>query len=97
MLLGLGHATRTLPIIRKTIEEGNEVTVVSSGRALNMLKQELGPGPIFARLDDYHPPETLNPSLLVLRALLKFPVYVTDMFREHDFVRRLLDRSRGWT
>jgi len=91
---GLGHATRTLPIIRKTIEEGNEVIVVSSGRALNMLKQELGSGPIFALLDDYQPPPTLNPSLLVLEALLNFPVYVTDMFREHDFVRRLIARSK---
>ena len=91
---GLGHATRTLPIIRKTIEEGHEVTVVSSGRALSMLKQELGPGPSFARLDDYHPPETLNPSLLALGTLLRFPLYVTAMLHEREFVRRLLEWRR---
>ncbi len=87
---GLGHATRTLPIIRKTIEEGNEVTVVSSGRALSMLRQELGDGPMFARLEDYRPPETLNPSFLVLAALLRFPAYVTAMIHEHDFVSRFI-------
>jgi hypothetical protein len=91
---GLGHATRTLPIIRKTIEEGHEVTVVSSGRALSMLKQELGPGPSFARLDDYRPPETLNPSYLTLATLLRFPLYVTAMLHEREFVRRLLEWKR---
>ncbi len=87
---GLGHATRTLPIIRKTIREGHEVTVVSSGRALSLLRQELGEGPTFTRLDDYHPPETLNPSFLALATLLRFPAYVRAMLHEHDFVRRLL-------
>ena len=90
---GLGHATRTLPIIRKTLEEGHEVTVVSSGRALSMLHQELGDGAMFARLEDYRPPETLNPSFLALATLLHFPAYVNAMLREHDFVRKfILDR-----
>jgi hypothetical protein len=87
---GLGHATRTLPIIRKSIEEGHEVTVVSSGRALSMLKQELGPGPSFARLDDYLPPDTLNSSYLALETLLRFPIYVMAMLHEREFVKRLL-------
>jgi hypothetical protein len=91
---GLGHATRTLPIIRKAAEEGHEVTVVSSGRALSMLHQELGDGPTFARLEDYRPPQTLNPSLLVLGALLRFPAYVTAMFHEHDFVRSFVSEKR---
>jgi hypothetical protein len=91
---GLGHATRTLPIIRKTVEEGHEVTVVASGRALNMLKQELGPGPSFASLEDYHPPDTLIPSYLALGTLLRFPLYVTAMLHEREFVRRLLAHQR---
>lgn len=91
---GLGHATRTLPIIRRTIEEGHEVTVVSSGRALSMLRQELGDGPTFAHLEDYRPPETLNPSFLVLASLLRFPVYLTAMYNEHDYVKRFLSEKR---
>jgi len=91
---GLGHATRTLPIIRKIIDEGYEVTVVSSGRSLSMLKKELGPGPNFAWLDDYQPAETLNPSFLVPSTLFRFPRYVTAMLRERDFVRRLLVRRK---
>ncbi|HVP24276.1 MAG TPA: glycosyltransferase family protein [Conexivisphaerales archaeon] len=87
---GLGHATRTLPIIRKTVEEGHDVTVVSSGRALTMLKQELGGGVTFAHLEDYLPPNIPNSSFLALATLMRFPVYVTAMFHEHDYVRRFL-------
>ncbi len=39
---GLGHATRSLPVIRKLIKEGNEVTIISEGRSLDVLKNELG-------------------------------------------------------
>ncbi len=90
---GLGHATRTLPIIRRTVEEGHDVTVVSSGRALTVLRQELGDGVTFAHLEDYKPPETLNPSFLALSTLIRFPVYVTAMFHEHDYVRRFLEEK----
>ena len=39
---GLGHATRSLPVIRKLIQEKNELTIVSHGRSLELLKKELG-------------------------------------------------------
>ena len=38
---GLGHATRSLPVIRKLILEGNELTIISNDRALELLKSEL--------------------------------------------------------
>lgn len=87
---GLGHATRTLPIIRKVVKEGHEVTVVSSGRALDMLKRELGSSVMFCRLEDYNPPETSLPRFLVPAAIANFPIYLKAMFREHEFVRRFI-------
>ncbi len=39
---GLGHATRDLVLIRGLLSRGCEVTIVSTGRALRVLKQELG-------------------------------------------------------
>ena len=39
---GLGHATRSLPVIRKLITEKHNVTVISNGRSLEVLKKELG-------------------------------------------------------
>jgi hypothetical protein len=87
---GLGHATRTLPIIRKAIKEGHNVSVVSSGRALSMLRQELGDGPDFFKLEDYQPPGTLNSSMMVLGSILRFPEYVRAIRCEHDFVKRFI-------
>lgn len=37
---GLGHATRSIPIIRACLEKGHKVTIASSGRALALLQQE---------------------------------------------------------
>jgi len=91
---GLGHATRSLPIIRKFIREGDEVTVVSFGRALTLLRNELGERVNFAELSDYQPPSTLNPRRLVLDAFLSTPEYLFAMKREHRFVEKLLNDGK---
>jgi uncharacterized protein (TIGR00661 family) len=91
---GLGHATRSLPIVRKFIREGDEVTVVSFGRALTLLRNELGASVDFAELSDYHPPSTLNPRRLVLDTFLSTPEYLFAMKREHRFVERLLNDGK---
>ena len=38
---GLGHATRSLPVIRRLVDESNEVIVYTDGRSLALLKSEL--------------------------------------------------------
>lgn len=91
---GLGHATRTLPIIRKTIQEGHEVTVVSSGAALSMLKRELADTASYDDVEDYRPPEIQNPSFLAFATLLKYPVYLTTMLYEHDYVRKFIANTK---
>jgi UDP-N-acetylglucosamine transferase subunit ALG13 len=45
---GLGHATRSLPVIRHLAGQGHRVTVSSCDRALQLLRSELGP------ICDYH-------------------------------------------
>lgn len=39
--LGLGHATRTLVVLRETLRQGYAITIVSSGTALEFLRREL--------------------------------------------------------
>ncbi len=38
---GLGHASRSLPIIRQLLERGHQVTIASDGSAAHLLQQEL--------------------------------------------------------
>ena len=37
---GLGHASRSIPIIRELMRQGHEVLIASDGRALDLLKRE---------------------------------------------------------
>ena len=43
--LGLGHATRTLVVIREYLRRGYAITIVSAGIALAFLRLELGDEP----------------------------------------------------
>ncbi len=91
---GLGHATRSLPIIRRFVREGDDVLVVSHGRALDLLRAELGSDAEFADLPDYQPPTTLNPRRLALDTVLNTPAYLFSMKREHAFVEKTLNEGR---
>ncbi len=86
---GLGHATRSLPIIRRFIREKDEVTIVSYGSALNLLRNELGEGAKFVELPDYRPPTTRHSRMLAFDALLSCPQYLYSMQREHRYLERL--------
>ena len=50
---GLGHATRSLPVIRKLIDEGNNLSIISDGRALSLLKNETDDSVKFISIPDY--------------------------------------------
>lgn len=91
---GLGHATRTLPIIRRFIKEGDDVVVVSHGGALSLLRTELDGGARFYDLEDYEPPSTQNSNLVALEAFASIPKYVSAVKREHDFVERMLANDK---
>jgi uncharacterized protein (TIGR00661 family) len=57
--LGLGHATRTLVVIREYLRRGYRITVISTGNALAFLRLELAdaPGVEFREMRDYPPLE----------------------------------------
>jgi UDP-N-acetylglucosamine transferase subunit ALG13 len=57
--LGLGHATRTLAVIREYLRRGYAITVVSAGNALAFLRLELEgeAGVEFREMPDYPPLE----------------------------------------
>lgn len=50
---GLGHATRSIPIIRACIDMGHHVVIASSGRSLGLLKKEF-PNQICIDLPSYN-------------------------------------------
>jgi len=87
---GLGHATRTLPIMRRLVQEGHEITAVSHGNTLNLLRKELGESAGYADLEDYQPPASMNTRALALHTFLSAPQYIFSMRREHRFVEKMV-------
>lgn len=91
---GLGHATRSLPIIRKLIVEGNEVTLVSAGRALELLKLELKDRASYLDLEDYPLPYTEKSKLFLLKFCLYSPKLVRSIIEEHKRIMKILSKNK---
>ena len=92
---GLGHATRSLPIMRKLVKEGNELTVISSGRALELLRKELSAGAErFIDCPDYPAPAASNPKLFIAEFMAKIPSDLRAVYREFKLTQSLLGREK---
>ena len=89
---GLGHATRDLPIIRRLLADGHDVTIASSGRAMELLKQEV-PQCRFLTLEDYPTPYTRS-RWFVLKFAAFIPRMLRAIRRERLAARRLIEQER---
>jgi hypothetical protein len=88
---GLGHATRDLPLITRLLDCGHDVTVVSSERALALLKLELGRRCGFLEWPDI--PLTLSKSAPLFYAKFTFsmPMAFRAIVAERRALEALLD------
>lgn len=84
---GLGHATRCVPLIRKELEEGNEVVIASDGFPLKFLKQQF-PDLRFVEFPSY--PVKYSKTNSQIFAFIKFlPKMFRDIHLEHEWLREL--------
>ncbi|MDQ7820626.1 MAG: glycosyltransferase family protein [Armatimonadota bacterium] len=79
---GLGHATRSLAVLERLLAAGAEVTVVSAGRALALLRRELGDRCALLAWPDV--PQTLGRTAwgFYLRSALAVPAMLRVMAAE---------------
>jgi uncharacterized protein (TIGR00661 family) len=73
---GLGHATRSLPVIRKLISENHHVTVISNGRSLEVLKKELGDNIPYIDIPDYPMLLSENTRQFLAKSMMYWPVFI---------------------
>ncbi len=92
---GLGHATRDLALIRGLTGAGHRVTVLSNGRALRLLRDELGASCEFVPLRDIPKPLSRRPAWFYVKMSLAMPMVLATFARERAFTRRL-QRERGF-
>lgn len=73
---GLGHATRSLPVIRKLLDENHQVTVISNGRSLEVLKKELGDDIPSVDIPDYPMLLSENTRQFLAKSMVYWPVFI---------------------
>jgi uncharacterized protein (TIGR00661 family) len=76
---GLGHATRSLPVIRRLISDGNNITIISNGRALELLKKELNDSAEYIDIPDYPMLISENSRKLIAKSLIYWPLFIHKM------------------
>jgi len=76
---GLGHATRSLPVIRKLIDENNDLTIISNGRSLDLLKGELGENIEYVDIPDYPMLLSENSRQLMAKSVIYWPLFIKKM------------------
>jgi len=91
---GLGHATRSLPLIQGLVAAGCSVTVVSTGRALTLLRQELGNRCTYLDWPDVPQPLGRSATAFYLKTALALPRFFATFWDEHRRLLHLLHRER---
>jgi len=76
---GLGHATRSLPVIRKLIQENNELTIISHDRSLDLLKKELGENLEYIDIEDYPILLSENARQFMAKSVIYWPLFIRKM------------------
>ena len=90
---GLGHATRDLVLIRGLLEAGHQVTVLSTGRALHLLREELGERCRYTDLRDIPKPLSRHPAAFYVKMSLSLPLVFWTFWQERRFTRTLVERE----
>jgi uncharacterized protein (TIGR00661 family) len=84
---GLGHATRSLPLIRALISEDHNLTIISSKSSLALLKNELGSDSVeYIDMEDYPIPVAENTRQLIGKTMVYWPIFIK---RIEDGLRQL--------
>ena len=92
---GLGHATRSLPVIRRLIKEGADITIISHGNSLEFLRKELRGEEIrFFDIKDYPIPVSETKGAFIAKSIMYWPKFMRRMNRGIKFVAKLSEREK---
>ena len=91
---GLGHATRSLPVIRKLIKENNEVTIISNGRSLELLKKELGDNIDYFDVPDYPMLLSENSRQFMAKSVVYWPSFIARMESGLQKLKEILENRK---
>ena len=91
---GLGHATRSLPVIRKLIKENNKLTIISNGRTLELLKKELGDDLDYYDIPDYPMLLSENSRQFMAKSFVYWPMFIKRMESGLQKLKKILENKK---
>lgn len=91
---GLGHATRSLPIIRNLVDEGWEVTILTTGRALTLIEREMEGLVECVDMPDYPAPYAEDPRRFLIKFIFYTPYMLFKIYNEYEILRLILNKKK---
>ena len=91
---GLGHATRSIPVIRMLQQVGHRVVLVSTGRSLKLLQSEF-PSTEYVDLPDYGIRYSRFGWALIPHLLAQMPRIFYALLREHHATEKLVKKYKA--
>ncbi len=90
---GLGHATRSIPIIYALSELNFEVIIAADGPIKNLLEKEFK-NVVFTQIKGYKIKYSVNKFWLPLKLLLQFPKLLWVVFKEHFWLDKTIAKYK---
>ncbi|MCQ2959849.1 MAG: hypothetical protein MJ198_06650 [Bacteroidales bacterium] len=88
---GLGHATRCIPIIKELLQNNNKCIIASSGRSLELLKQEF-PEVNHEQIPEYGISYSTNAFSTFLKLTLQIPKALLTKNSEERIANQLVEK-----
>ncbi len=90
---GLGHATRDIPLMRGILKAKHSLTILGSGRSLELLKGEFGDRCQYVSMFDYSSAYSKK-DFSVAKFLGSFPFYIDEIVKEHIKIKKLVKEEK---
>jgi len=90
---GLGHATRSLPIIRRLLKENHELTIISHNRSLQLLEKELGNTVFYIDIPDYPLLISENSRQFIAKSMIYWPLFIKRIQSGLSQLSKILEKT----
>ena len=88
---GLGHATRSIPIINRLLQQGCEVIIAAEGTCRFLLEKEF-PGLLFLDLKGYRMQYSRQKFWMPVKMFVQFPKIFLRIYTEHSRLKKMVKK-----
>jgi uncharacterized protein (TIGR00661 family) len=88
---GLGHTTRSIPVINGLLKQGCEVIVAAEGSCRILLEKEF-PGLLFLNVRGYHIRYSRTGYGMPVKLLLQLPKIIIRAYKEHSWLKGIVKK-----